>query len=246
MSSAVCETREGWGASAKASGACGRARRGFAGGSGEDRREGPSDVAGLGDPVQRAGAWRSHQHPFAGAPPKLDDTHKAFLRRPVEEGPISAIHGVVRWRAGDLIMRLHDEFGLSVPDDTIYRALKELGFPHVTRDTKGYKQDAEAIEAFKKTSRYAWRNPRETPPGTPVEVRSQDDMRVGQKNKLTYRWARKGSRPWAIHDQRTQSTYLFGAVCPKRGAGAALGCRLQHRGHAAPSRRIRNESPRRT
>src|SRR5262249_57618934 len=30
------------------------------------------------------------------------------------------------------------------------------------------------------------------------------------------------SRPRAAHDQRTQSTYLFGAVCPERGAGAAL------------------------
>src|SRR5690242_1966167 len=49
----------------------------------------------------------------------------------------------------------------------------------------------------------------------------QDEMRVGQKNKLTYRWNRKGSRPRATHDQRTQS-YLFGAVCPERGAGAAL------------------------
>jgi hypothetical protein len=47
-------------------------------------------------------------------------------------------------------------------------------------------------------------------------------MRVGQKNKLTYRWARKGSRPRATHDQRTQSTYLFGAVCPEHGTGAAL------------------------
>ena len=59
-------------------------------------------------------------------------------------------------------------------------------------------------------------------PGTPLEVWFQDEMRVGQKNKLTYRWARKGSRPPAAHDQRTQSTYLFGAVCPERGAGAAL------------------------
>jgi hypothetical protein len=42
---------------------------------------------------------------------------------------------------------------------------------------------------------------------------------VGQKNKLTYRWARKGLRPRAAHDQRTQSTYLFGAVCPERRAG---------------------------
>ena len=47
-------------------------------------------------------------------------------------------------------------------------------------------------------------------------------MRVGQKNKLTYRWARKGSRPRAQHDQRTQSTYLFGAVCPERGTGSGL------------------------
>jgi hypothetical protein len=50
----------------------------------------------------------------------------------------------------------------------------------------------------------------------------QDEMRVGQKNKLTHRWARKGSRPRAVHDQRTQSTYLFGAVCPELGTGAAL------------------------
>src|SRR5271163_4913066 len=51
-------------------------------------------------------------------------------------------------------------------------------------------------------------------------------MRVGQKNKLTYRWASKGSRPPAAHDQRTQSTYLFGAVCPEHGTGVAFGFRI--------------------
>jgi hypothetical protein len=59
-------------------------------------------------------------------------------------------------------------------------------------------------------------------PGTPLEVWFQDEMWVGQKNKLTYRWARKGLRPRAAHDRRTQSTYLFGAVYPERGAGVAL------------------------
>jgi transposase len=58
--------------------------------------------------------------PSLGAPPKLDATHRAFLARIVEEGPIPAVHGVARWRACDLIMRLHEEFGLSVSDDTIY------------------------------------------------------------------------------------------------------------------------------
>ena len=95
--------------------------------------------------------------PSPGVPPKLDATHKAFLARIVEEGPIPAVHGVVRWRACDLIMRLHEEFRFSVSDDTIYRALKDLGFSHVSARPKAYKQDAEAMDAFKKTSPSAWR-----------------------------------------------------------------------------------------
>ena len=92
-----------------------------------------------------------------GAPGKLTKKHKAFLARLVEEGPIPAIHGVVRWRACDLIMRLYEEFGLSVSDDTVYRALKELGFSHVSARPKAYKQDADAVEALKKTFPPAWR-----------------------------------------------------------------------------------------
>ena len=92
-----------------------------------------------------------------GVPPKLDATHRAFLARIVEEGPIPATHGVVRWRACDLIMRLHEEFGISVSDDTIYRALKDLGFSHLSARPKAYKQDPEAMEAFKKTLPHAWR-----------------------------------------------------------------------------------------
>src|SRR4029453_1288559 len=58
---------------------------------------------------------------------------------------------VVRWRACDLIMRLYEEFGISVSDDTVYRALKVLGFSHVSARPKAYKQNADAMEAFKKT-----------------------------------------------------------------------------------------------
>lgn len=45
---------------------------------------------------------------------------------------------------------------------------------------------------------------------------------MGQKNKITRRWARRGSRPAAPQDQRTASAYIFGAICPKEGKGAAL------------------------
>ena len=47
-------------------------------------------------------------------------------------------------------------------------------------------------------------------------------MRLGQKNPRTRRWARRGIRPRAIADLRTKSAYLFGAICPKRGTGAAV------------------------
>ena len=78
-----------------------------------------------------------------GAPGKLTEEHKAFLVRLV--------------RACDLIMRLYEEFGISVSDDTVYRALKDLGFSHVSARPKAYKQNADAMEAFKKTFPPAWR-----------------------------------------------------------------------------------------
>src|SRR5260370_2704139 len=40
--------------------------------------------------------------PSPGMPPKLNAIHTAFLARIGEEGPIPAIHGVVRWRGGAL------------------------------------------------------------------------------------------------------------------------------------------------
>ena len=60
------------------------------------------------------------------------------------------------------------------------------------------------------------------PPGTPIEIWFQDEARIGQKNKIIRRWAKRGTRPSALKDQRTRSAYIFGAICPARGVGAAL------------------------
>ena len=58
--------------------------------------------------------------------------------------------------------------------------------------------------------------------GKRIEVWFADEARIGQKNKITRRWALRGTRPSAPHDQRTQSTYIFGAICPAEGKGAGL------------------------
>jgi hypothetical protein len=58
--------------------------------------------------------------------------------------------------------------------------------------------------------------------GKPIEIWFQDEARIGQKNKITRRWAKRGTRPSAPNDQRTASTYIFGAICPAEGKGAGL------------------------
>lgn len=55
-----------------------------------------------------------------------------------------------------------------------------------------------------------------------IEIWFADEARIGQKNKIARRWARRGTRPSAPHDQRTASAYIFGAICPRDGKGAAL------------------------
>src|SRR5438067_4106439 len=56
----------------------------------------------------------------------------------------------------------------------------------------------------------------------PIEIWFQDEARIGQKNKITRRWARRGTRPAAPHDQRTRSAYIFVAICPAQGSAAGL------------------------
>jgi transposase len=46
--------------------------------------------------------------------------------------------------------------------------------------------------------------------------------RVGQKTQLGRRWAKRGTRPVAVLDQRTASTYIFSAICPLHGKAAGL------------------------
>lgn len=59
-------------------------------------------------------------------------------------------------------------------------------------------------------------------PEVEIELWWQDEARVGQKNKITRRWAKRGTRPSAPKDQRTKWAYIFGAICPAKGKGAGL------------------------
>jgi transposase len=58
--------------------------------------------------------------------------------------------------------------------------------------------------------------------GAPVEIWFQDEARVGQQGTHAYIWAPVGARPLMVRDNRHDSAYIFGAICPQRGIGAAM------------------------
>lgn len=76
------------------------------------------------------------------------------------QGPIPAVHGVVRWRLIDLMQWLSDEFGVSLSEPTMSREMRALGFRKLSARPRHYAQNELAVEAFKKTSPPRWRKSR--------------------------------------------------------------------------------------
>ena len=92
-----------------------------------------------------------------GPQPKLNDDQRQALVAMVEAGPIPAIHGVVRWRLGDLRHWLWQEFAISLDETNVSRELKGLGYVKITARPRHHAQNELALEGFKKTSPPAWR-----------------------------------------------------------------------------------------
>jgi transposase len=88
---------------------------------------------------------------------KLADSQRLALKEIVEQGPIPAIHGVVRWRLIDLVQWLYEEFGVSLDETTVGRELKAMGFRKLSARPRHHAQNEFAVEAFKKTFLPSWR-----------------------------------------------------------------------------------------
>lgn len=91
-----------------------------------------------------------------GPQPILTDRHRAALAAAIEDGPMPAIHGVVRWRIVDLVQWLSDEFQVSVSKQTLGRELRAIGYRKLSARPRHHAQAAGAIELFKRVSPRAW------------------------------------------------------------------------------------------
>ena len=92
-----------------------------------------------------------------GPKPKLDDAQRLALKEIVEQGPIPAVHGVVRWRLIDLVQWISDEFAISLDETTVGRELKAMGYRKLSARPRHHAQNEHAVAAFKKTSPPSWK-----------------------------------------------------------------------------------------
>jgi transposase len=91
-----------------------------------------------------------------GTPPILTDEHRRALATAIEDGPIPAVHGVVRWRVIDLCQWLWDGYAVRVSKQTLSRELRRMGYRRLSARPRHHAQAADAIEAFKKVSPRVW------------------------------------------------------------------------------------------
>src|SRR3979411_1789569 len=146
-----------------------------------------------------------------GQPSKLNDVQRQDIARMIESGPIPAVHGVVRWRLIDLAQWIFEEFRIAIAKQTLSRELRAMGYRKLSARPRHYAQAAGAIAAFKKMDAIA----REKAVGIDtIEIWFADEARIGQKNKIPRRWAKRGTRPSAPRAQRTASPYTFGDARP--------------------------------
>jgi transposase len=95
-----------------------------------------------------------------GQPSRLNDEQRAALAAMVENGPIPAVHGVVRWRIIDLCQWIWEEYRISVSKQTLSRELRAIGYRKLSARPRHHAQKAGAVEAFKKTGPPHWQRSR--------------------------------------------------------------------------------------
>ena len=99
-----------------------------------------------------------------GAPPRLKGQPREALQAIVDQGPIPAIHGVVRWRLVDLIQGVWEEFRLSISQQTLSRERRAMGYRKLSARPRHHAKSEAAVAAFQKSSPRAWTRSRRTRP----------------------------------------------------------------------------------
>ena len=172
-----------------------------------------------------------------GKPRKLDDAQRQALARLVEDGPIPAIHGVVRWRRKDLALWIFEEFGISLEESSVGRELRALGFSKISggRGTRGRTSSRSRI--LKKLRGRAGRDPHR-----PSSRHRHRDLVAGRGpgRPENQAHAALGETRQPAHGGQGPTyevgLYLWRHLSPTRRRRGPRPAPLQHQGHAMAPR----------
>jgi transposase len=135
-----------------------------------------------------------------GAPAKLNDDQRQAIARLIESGPIPAVHGVVRWRLIDLAQWIFEEFRITIGKQTLSRELRAMGYRKLSARPRHQQREGAVREFKKKLARAPGCHCTREGARRRYNRKFADEARIGQKNKITRRWARRGTRPSAPRD----------------------------------------------
>jgi transposase len=123
-----------------------------------------------------------------GQPSILSQQHRQHLVQMIEDGPIPAVHGVVRWRLVDLMQWLWEEYQIAISKQTLSREVRALDYRKLSARPRHHAQAAGVMDDFKKASPRVWRRSR---PARPAASRSRSGLPTRRV------WARRTRSPGA-------------------------------------------------
>ena len=165
--------------------------------------------------------------PRPGRACRLTDAQLAVVRGWMESGPDPAADGVSRWRTCDIRRKIGEAFGAACTDEGVRRLLRRLGFRRVSGRPEHPRGGAAARAGFRSAfgalvTAAARKRFGEAGLERGMEIRFQDEARVGQKGTVSRVWAPRGSRLRVVRDHRYGYCYPFGAACGARGKAVGL------------------------
>src|SRR6266536_6345841 len=124
-----------------------------------------------------------------GAPARLTADQRDALKERVLAGADLERDAIVAYRILDIRVLAEREFGVRYSHGGMHRVLHAIGCAWLM--PRPHHPKGQMVEDIAREN-----------PGQPIELWSQDEMRVGQKGTLTRVWAAKGERASAPRDLR--------------------------------------------
>ena len=178
-----------------------------------ERRHGPPDAQGLGDPLQRARRRWTLRPLERRAAADADGDEQAELLRHRDGRSRSGEGRLLRFHARGSGGIAEKKFGKSMHPTSMGRLLRRLGLSRQKARPSHPMKDPAAAAAFKKSPADPAKIQR-THKNKRLRLYFQDEARIGQKGRVCHVWWKRGERPPGLLDQRFTFA-LYGAFFVK-------------------------------